>query len=90
MIKTGCCAGAAALLGLCVTGALAQGQNPSGTAYDRMIEGICRQYAVALPGLPAASTFNQCMRERHCYAVPGATGYHCDPPGPEVWHGGGL
>ena len=79
----------AALLVL-VTGGVASGQTESENAYTAMIETLCRQYAAALVGVPAAPAFDQCMVERHCRLSSGSPGYRCELPQPMSWHGGGY
>jgi hypothetical protein len=55
-----------------------------------MIEGICQQYAEAPSELPASQLFGQCVAERRCHVIAGASSYQCEQPGPYTWHGGGY
>jgi hypothetical protein len=75
-----------------VTCSAASGQTGPDDAdsYTAMIEGICRQYAAAVTGMPPGRMFAQCMAERHCWILSGSASYQCEPPQPMSWHGGGY
>ncbi|HXC12035.1 MAG TPA: hypothetical protein VNV39_04265 [Stellaceae bacterium] len=68
----------------------ASGQTGAVDAYSVMVQALCRQYATAQQGMPANLMFDQCMIERHCSEISGSQSYHCEPPGPMTWHGGGY
>jgi hypothetical protein len=71
-------------------GAVATAQIGSIDAFTATIGAVCRGYAAAQSGMPAAVAFDRCMIERHCRRAASASGYQCPPPTPVAGHGGGL
>lgn len=80
----------AALIWLAGGAAAAAQQGAGDAAYTATIAAVCRGYAAAQTGMPAALAFAQCLGERHCRATPAGPGYRCPPPAPVAGHGGGF
>ncbi|HEY1260556.1 MAG TPA: hypothetical protein VGF34_15015 [Stellaceae bacterium] len=72
------------------SGAGATAQTGSAAAFTATIAGVCRGYAAAQTGMPAALAFERCMIERHCRMAASASGWQCPLPAPVAGHGGGL